>query len=108
ACRDRARRHPRPATPRAYFIRTATTLWMDRSPRFAREQAALAIDPPEATSPPPRDPADGRPAANALFQMLHPQERAALVMKDVFELSLEETATVLHTTVGAIKSALSR
>lgn len=93
--------------PKAYLIRAATNLWIDRVRRFAREQAALALEPANAVSL-PEEPAEGRPAAEALFQWLHPQERAAIVMKEVFELSLEETAALLHTTVGAVKSALSR
>src|SRR5690606_3924640 len=36
------------------------------------------------------------------------QERAAVVLKDVFELSLEEIAEALSTTVGAVKAALHR
>jgi RNA polymerase sigma-70 factor (ECF subfamily) len=75
--------------------------------RAAREQAAIALDQRDGWSPPPAD-ADGRGAATALFQTLHPQERAAILMKDVFELSLEETAAMLGTTVGGVKSALSR
>jgi RNA polymerase sigma-70 factor (ECF subfamily) len=41
-------------------------------------------------------------------QRLAPRERAAVVLKDVFDMSLEETAEVLETTVGAIKAALHR
>src|SRR5215467_11944590 len=93
--------------PRAYLIRTATNLWIDRVRRVAREQAALAIEHAEASEQ-PVIPMDGRPGAEALFQMLYPQERAALVMKDVFDFSLEETASILRTTSGAVKSALSR
>jgi RNA polymerase sigma-70 factor (ECF subfamily) len=93
-------------SPRAYLIRAATNLWIDRVRQFAREQAALALEADAVI--PAEEPADGRPAARALFQMLHPQERAAVVMKDVFDLSLEETAALLRTTVGAVKSALHR
>ena len=39
---------------------------------------------------------------------LSPQERAAVVLKDVFELSLEEIAEALGSTVGGIKAALHR
>jgi RNA polymerase sigma-70 factor, ECF subfamily len=92
--------------PRAYLIRTATNLWIDRVRRSAREQAMLAMEMPEVA--PGVDGAEQRDAARALFQSLHPQERAAIVMKDVFDLSLEETAAMLRTSVGAVKSALSR
>jgi RNA polymerase sigma-70 factor, ECF subfamily len=37
-----------------------------------------------------------------------PQERAAVVLKEVFDFTLEQIAEVLSTTVGAVKSALHR
>jgi RNA polymerase sigma-70 factor (ECF subfamily) len=94
--------------PRAYLIRTATNLWIDRVRRAAREQAALQLEAAEGQAQAPPSPADARPAAQTLFQALHPQERAAIVMKEVLELSLDETATILKTSVGAVKSALHR
>jgi hypothetical protein len=54
--------------------------------RSARERAALAVEESEPAYAPPHQPVDSRPAAAALFQSLHPQERAAIVMKDVFDL----------------------
>jgi RNA polymerase sigma-70 factor, ECF subfamily len=93
--------------PRAYLIRTATNLRIDRVRRTARERAVLAMEMPESEAAPDTS-ADQRDAAKALFQSLHPQERAAILMKDVFDLSLEETAAMLRTSVGAVKSALSR
>jgi RNA polymerase sigma-70 factor (ECF subfamily) len=94
--------------PKAYLIRTAANLWIDRVRRSAREQAAMVLE--QATLPVkvPSDASEAASAAEHLFQVLHPQERAAILMKDVFELSLEETAAILSTTVGAVKSALSR
>src|SRR5262245_61798786 len=94
--------------PKAYLIRTAANLWIDRVRRAAREHAATALAQTEPASVPAYELSDGRPAATTLFQVLHPQERAAVLMKDVLDLSLEETASMLHTTVGAVKSALSR
>ena len=97
------------AEPRAYLIRTATHLWIDRTRRLARERAHAeeeqrAVD-LRASSP---DPAEVREAAAALLQRLAPRERAAVLLKDVFDLSLEETAALLKTTVGAVKTALHR
>jgi len=43
-----------------------------------------------------------------LFGQLSPQERAAVVLKDAFDLSLEEIAEALSTTTGAVKAALHR
>jgi RNA polymerase sigma-70 factor (ECF subfamily) len=94
--------------PRAYLIRTATNLWIDRIRRAAREQAAMVLEQAEPVGAPPHEASDSHAAVSTLFRTLHPQERAALLLKDVFDLSLEETALVLHTSVGAVKSALSR
>jgi len=94
--------------PKAYLIRTAANLWIDRVRRSIREQAALALDHIDQPLVHPSDLADTRTAAATLFKDLHPQERAAIVMKDVLDLSLQETAALLGTTTGAVKSALSR
>ncbi len=89
--------------PRAYLFRIASNLWTDR---FRRGEAVA----------PDSHPADGNPeravevrdAARHLLRLLPSQERAAIVLKDVFDFRLEEIATVLQTTTGAIKSALHR
>jgi RNA polymerase sigma-70 factor (ECF subfamily) len=94
--------------PRAYLIRTATNLWIDRVRRSAREQAALALERAEPATASPVEIRDGDAAVRTLFKRLHAQERAAFLLKDVFDLSLEETADVLQTSVGAVKSALAR
>src|SRR5215467_6709826 len=60
--------------PKAYLIRTATNLWIDRVRRSAREQVTLALGQVEPTSTPLRESTDGRDAAATLFQTLHPQE----------------------------------
>lgn len=92
--------HGPPANPRAWLFRVASNLWIDRT-RHARE---LAAPPPErSTSSEPRV---TREAAGTLLSRLSPQERAAVVLKDAFELSLQEIAEVLSTTVGAVKAAL--
>jgi len=93
--------------PRAYLIRVASNLWIDRVRRSVREEEVAEIASRDDTGG-GAEPPDIDRAANALFQELHPQERAALVLKEVFDLSLEETAEILHTSVGAVKSALNR
>src|SRR5690606_28502632 len=98
--------------PRAYLLRTATHLWIDRLRRRAREQALRAAEPREperlgATDGPVQG-AALREAAGALLGRLAPRERAAVLLKDVFDLSLEETASILQTSVGAVKAALHR
>jgi RNA polymerase sigma-70 factor (ECF subfamily) len=97
------------AEPRAYLIRTATHLWIDRTRRLARERAHAEAEQRAAEAPERAlDPAEVREAAEALLRRLAPRERAAVLLKDVFDLSLEETAAMLKTTVGAVKAALSR
>jgi hypothetical protein len=47
-------------------------------------------------------------AAALLLSRVAPQERAAVVLKEVFDFTLEQIAEILSTTVGAVKSALHR
>jgi RNA polymerase sigma-70 factor (ECF subfamily) len=86
------------------MFRVASNLWIDRI-RRQRERPALPHDPEPSTGPEPR--AD-RDAASTLITQLSPQERAALVLKDVFDLSLEEVADAISTSVGSVKTALHR
>lgn len=94
--------------PRAYLVRTATNMWIDRI-RRAKLERAYADD---AQDPAPAEDAsqvvDVRAAANSLFLHLAPQERAAVLLSDVLDFSNEETASMLKTTPGAVKSALHR
>jgi RNA polymerase sigma-70 factor (ECF subfamily) len=102
--------HHRIRSPRAYLLRTASHAWIDRVRRSDAEARALAdgrLDEP-AQSPPADRGAEARDASVALLTQLAPQERAALVLKEVFDLSLEEIARTLATSVGAVKSALHR
>ena len=52
------------------------------------------------------EPRATRAAAGTLISRLSPQERAAVVLKDGFDLSLEEIFETLSTTAGAVKAAL--
>ena len=100
-----AKAHPGVEHPRAYLLRTATNAWIDTLRRRAGESLSPA-EPVAAAGAP--DPGALRDAGAALMQRLSPQERAAIVLKEVFEVSLEEAADVLQTTPGAVKSALHR
>lgn len=51
---------------------------------------------------------DARRAIERLVGSLPPKERACILLKDVFDYSLEETAELVDSTVGGVKSALSR
>lgn len=48
------------------------------------------------------------PAVEHLVLMLPPKERACVLLKDVFEYSLEEIAELVDSTVGGVKAALNR
>jgi RNA polymerase sigma-70 factor (ECF subfamily) len=94
-----------PANPRAWLFRVASNSWIDRMRRLKHEQPLVEG---RADSGVAADPRPAREAAGTLLAQLSPQERAAIVLKDVFELSLEETAETLATSVGAVKTALHR
>jgi RNA polymerase sigma-70 factor (ECF subfamily) len=69
----------------------------------AETEAAVA----DVVAPVPAAPALGR-AVERLVLALPPMERACVLLKDVFDYSLEETATLVESTVGGVKAALSR
>ncbi len=95
-----------PPNPRAWLFRVASNLWLDHLRRRRSEQPLDARDEPSAAGE--GDPRITREAAGTLLGQLGPQERAAVILKDVFDLSLEEIAEALSTTVGAVKAALHR
>lgn len=96
--------------PRAYLFRMATNLWIDR---VRARRAATSLD--AATEPAaepavhtPPLPIEVREAIRDLAAALPPVERAAVLLKDIFDFSLDETAAYMRTTVGAVKAALHR
>jgi RNA polymerase sigma-70 factor (ECF subfamily) len=91
-----------PPNPRAWLFRVASNHWINQAKRSRRTSAA-EVEP--STEPDPRGP---REAAGSLVAQLAPQERAALVLKEVFDFSLEDVAAALSTSVGAVKAALHR
>lgn len=91
-----------PANPKAWLFRVASNLWIDR---LRRTREAPGDIPDRAVE---SEPAVDRDAAGTLIGRLAPQERAAVVLKDVFDFTLAEIAEALSTTVGAVKAALHR
>src|SRR6266576_6013455 len=77
--------------------------------RGVRDEAATAAAAvPDVASP--HDPAllgIGK-AVEHLVAVLPPKERASILLKDVFDYSLEEIADLIDTTVGGVKAALNR
>lgn len=75
--------------------------------RGVRDEAETAAALPEATAP--TDPAMGTgKAIEHLVLTLPPKERACVLLKDVFDYSLEEIAELVGSTVGGVKAALNR
>jgi RNA polymerase sigma-70 factor (ECF subfamily) len=104
--------HYQPHNPQAYLLRIAANLWIDRQRRRLLEETILADvaarPSASATRPTQEAAADVRPAGAVLLRYLAPQERAAVLLKDVFDMSVDETASVLGATSGAVKAALHR
>jgi RNA polymerase sigma-70 factor, ECF subfamily len=76
--------------------------------RGVREEAEAAAAEPDFIQPDdPVGPAVG-PAIEHLVLNLPPKERACVLLKDVFEYSLEEIAELVDSTVGGVKAALNR
>ena len=90
-----------PPNPQAWLFRVASNRWIDQ----VRRARGMDLEAPAVPEP---DPRAVREAAGTLIAQLSPQERAAVVLKDAFDLSLEEIAEILMTTPGAIKAALHR
>ena len=102
--------YPAVRDPRAYLLRTATNVWIDalrRRDAEGRASVASLEDAPASGADPARS-SDVRDAGSRLLQRLSPQERAAVVLKEVFDMTLDEIAALLATTTGAVKAALHR
>ena len=76
--------------------------------REVREEAETAAARPDSVLPvDPPGPALAR-AVEYLVLNLPPMERASVLLKDVFDYSLEDIAEFTESTVGGVKAALSR
>jgi RNA polymerase sigma-70 factor (ECF subfamily) len=76
--------------------------------RDAREIAAESSSLPEVPPPFTSDPRATREAVGSLIATLSPHERAAVVLVEAFDLTLNEAAAILSTSLGTVKSALHR
>ena len=72
-----------------------------------RDEAEVAAAVPEAVSPPEPVLGTGK-AVEHLVLTLPPKERACVLLKDVFDYSLEEIAELVDSSVGGVKAALNR
>jgi RNA polymerase sigma-70 factor (ECF subfamily) len=96
------------ANPQAYLARIATNLWIDTQRRRAAEGRALALEMSSVGAAEAPDRSEVRDAGARLLESLAPQERAAVVLKDVLDMSLMEIAAMLGASEGAVKAALHR
>jgi RNA polymerase sigma-70 factor, ECF subfamily len=97
----------RPLTP--WLFRIAHNQCIDflrrRGVRVEAETAAAA---PDFVAPSELSGASVGPAIEHLVLNLPPKERACVLLKDVFDYSLEEIAELVDSTVGGVKAALNR
>src|SRR5215469_16567308 len=76
--------------------------------REVRETAEAAAQEPDSVEPAEPIGAIVHRAVEHLVLMLPPKERACVLLKDVFDYSLEEIAELVDSTVGGVKAALNR
>ena len=97
----------RPLTP--WLFRIAHNHCVDfLRRRGVREEAEAAATAPDYFEPPQGSTPAVGPAMERLVLHLPPKERACVLLKDVFEYSLEEVAELVDSTVGGVKAALNR
>jgi RNA polymerase sigma-70 factor (ECF subfamily) len=100
-----------PRDRRAWLFRVASNLWIDQVRRRDVRSSGVAAA-GDGADPAPAGTAalrrETREAAGTLLVQLSPQERAAVVLKDAFDLGLDEIAAILSTSVSAVKAALHR
>lgn len=76
--------------------------------RGVRDEAEAAAAVPEAVLPAEAATLGVGKAVEQLVALLPPKERACILLKDVFDYSLEEIAELVDSTVGGVKAALNR
>jgi RNA polymerase sigma-70 factor (ECF subfamily) len=76
--------------------------------RGVRVEAETAAAEPDVVAPHELSGSRVGPAIEHLVLNLPPKERACVLLKDVFDYSLEEIAELVDSTVGGVKAALNR
>ncbi len=97
----------RPLTPWLFRIAHNRCIDFLRRREVRQEAEAEAAQPESVAAVDPPGPALGR-AVEHLVLTLPPKERACVLLKDVFDYSLEEIAELVDSTVGGVKAALNR
>jgi len=97
----------RPLAPWLFRIAHNQCIDFLRRRRVREEAESVAAEPDYVEPGELSGPAVG-PAIEHLVLSLPPKERACVLLKDVFEYSLEEIAELVDSTVGGVKAALNR
>jgi RNA polymerase sigma-70 factor (ECF subfamily) len=97
----------RPLAPWLFRIAHNRCIDFLRRREVRAEAESAALEPDVVLPVDPAGPALGR-AVEHLVLALPPKERACVLLKDVFDYSLEEIADLVDSTVGGVKAALHR
>jgi RNA polymerase sigma-70 factor, ECF subfamily len=97
----------RPLSPWLFRIAHNRCIDFLRRREVRREAEAAAMEPDSVAAAEPAGPVLDR-AFEHLVLALPPKERACVLLKDVFEYSLEEIAGLVDSTLGGVKAALNR
>jgi RNA polymerase sigma-70 factor, ECF subfamily len=97
----------RPLGPWLFRIAHNRCIDLLRRRETRREAEDTAAEPPVTTAVDPPGPALGR-AVEHLVLHLPPKERACVLLKDVFDYTIEEIADLVDSTPGGVKAALHR
>src|SRR4051812_27938449 len=97
----------RPLTPWLFRIAHNRCIDFLRRREVRQEAEVAALEPDFVLPAEPVGPLVGQ-AVEHLVLALPAKERACVLLKDVFDYSLEETAELVDSTVGAVKAALNR
>jgi RNA polymerase sigma-70 factor (ECF subfamily) len=97
----------RPLSPWLFRIAHNRSIDFLRRRGVRQEAEAASVGPDFVLPVDPPGPGLGR-AVEHLVTCLPPKERACVLLKDVFDYTLEEIAELADTTVGGVKAALNR
>jgi RNA polymerase sigma-70 factor, ECF subfamily len=92
--------------PRAWLFRVASNQFIDQQRKHTPTAMPENFDAPANNAP--ELSSEIREALAQLASRLPAQERVAVLLKDVFDFSLDEIGAQLGTTSGAVKAALNR
>ena len=93
---------------KGYLLRTATNVWIDEIRRNRPELIESEEQMPAAQTDEGEQAVAVSEALIELIRRLAPRERVCVLLKDVFDLSLDDVAAAAGTSVGGVKAALHR